>query len=199
MQHPEKYEDIKYIVEETIRKRNPSDVISVLSFECDIGPIIPMYHCETLELYDALFQIKENHDEEMLKEIHGIFKEYFDKIINYFMSLPMGLDGVNFDEDYLLAEKGYYIMFGIWSPRILLLSVDENFIGKKILYHEYELKKYTFCPMKNNEIGMKECSMCPLFSIKHVNEKFLLNNSSVKKIYFCKYEELTGEKLDEEF
>jgi len=60
MYHPKKYEDIQFIVEEMIHKRNPSDIISVLSFECEIGPIIPLDHCEKLQLYEALFQIKEN-------------------------------------------------------------------------------------------------------------------------------------------
>jgi len=199
MRHPKKYEDIQHVVEETIHKRSPSDIISVLSFECEIGPIIPWEHCEKLQIHEALLQVKENNDEEVLREVHSIFKEYFDKIIDYFMSFPMGLDGSVFDDDYLLIEKGYYLMFGLWSPRILLLSVDENLEGKKILYHEFELQKYTFCPMKSDEIRMKECSKCPLFLIKQKKSENSTNISKEVKTYFCKYMEMIGEKFDEEF
>lgn len=201
MQAPENYYNIRNIVSDTIFRYDASDIIEVLTSTSDmIGPIIPADHCKSLELKDAIKYIQENKDNDLLDELHEVFEEYFNNIIDSFLNLPVDNEeyfGFNeFDKDYLWIEKNYLIMFGLWSPRILHLYVSDNIEGGKILYHDHEGQRYTFCPMFNDEINMVKCKACPFFGIKKDNPNSLMYKDRGKK-YFCKYLEFTGDDYDE--
>lgn len=201
MQPPQKYEDIQEIVHKSIFKYNASDIIDILTFQSSIGPIIPLDHCEQFQIKNAIEYLQENPDSDIIEEINLIFKEYFNIIIDEFMSIPVDLDenyfcSHEFNEDYMWLEKNYFIIFGLWSPRILYLYVNDDIKGRKILYHEHDSEKYTFCPMFDTEININQCKKCPLLHIKEENHNNLKYYNNSKKLY-CKYYELVGENDDE--
>lgn len=196
---PKVYNDIRDIVTESIFSYDPKDIISVLTCECSIGPIIPLEHVEMLELYPALLHVKMNKDFDLLEEIHSILSEYINPLLEFFYQAAMFNEEINyinvndFDNKYLWAEKYLFEMFNICSPR-MIASYNSDYNGEKILYHELEGNRYTLCPMLDSEINMKKCLSCP-FCLK-IEEKYR-NSENFKVRYNCKYNEFLKEGEEE--
>lgn len=198
---PQSYDDIRECVARTIFRYEASDIVDVLSHEASIGPIVSSDHCDFLDLQNAIQYVQENKDEDVLSEIHNVLSEYFNQTIDNFMGLPIDIDdnyrmSKEFDENYTWLERNYFEMFGLWSPRILYLYVNDKVKGRKILYTEHESERHTFCPMINNEINMKKCKSCPLCNIIEDNKGSLTYNNR-RKTYYCKYLEMLKQDYDE--
>ncbi len=202
MLFPQSYADVYDKVNHTILFNDPHEIIIALTHESSIGPIIPLDHFEKLDLSSAIYQIQESKydDIELINQVHITIEEYFNIVIDYYNLIYKSINskdyfnGSKFDKEYLYAEKLYLNLFGIYSPRILFLN-SSNFIGDKILYHEIDGIKYTFCPLKETETQMKKCKDCPLVRVKKQE-----NGLKSLNLHYCKYRELIGyDDDDEEF
>lgn len=197
---PKVYGDIKDIVTESIFSYQSKDIISVLTCECAIGPVIPLEHIEMLELHPALDHVKKYKDLEVLEEIHSILADYINPLLEFFYQAAIFNDDINylnsqnFDKKYLWTEKYLFEMFNIWSPR-MIASYNGDYDGNKIFYHELEGNRYTLCPMVDSEVNMKRCTTCP-FCLK-IEEKSR-NSKNLKVRYNCKYDEFLT-KGEEEY
>lgn len=185
MHPPNNYSDIIFKVNESIFNHDVDLLISVIALDSSLcSPLIPIDHIEKLELREAIEYVIRSKDKDTLFQIHDIFGEYFNERISFFNNLvdnDMYLINCNYDEQYLLAERCYLELFGIWSPRLIKINNSDE-IGEELLYEEYDQRRYVLCPMKEEEIDMIKCKKCPCSLIKE--DKY----HKIRK-YYCKYKE----------
>lgn len=189
MHPPNNYSDIIYKVNESLFNHDVGLLITVLGLDSSLGsPLIPVDHIEKLELKDAIEYVRSSKDKDTLFQIHDIFGEYLGEKITFFNNLidnSIYISNYEYDDQYLLVERCYLELFGIWSPRLIQIHNSQN-IGEELLYEEYDQRRYVLCPMKEEEIDMIHCKKCPCSKIKE--DKY----HKIRK-YYCKYKESLDE------
>ncbi len=168
---PKDYQDVKDIISETIFSYEADSIVEVLSFSSSIGPIIPPEHIKELQIKEALDSLSNEFDESLLEEIHNTLNVYVERKIRIFNSIvEKFIEDSNyelemtFDQKYLWCERFYLEMFGIWTPRMIIIHFLKDDEGKPINFHESNFEKYCYCPMKKNEISQNECFNCPFLN-----------------------------------
>jgi len=178
---PTEYEDVKDIVTETIFSYELDSIVEVLSFSYSIGPILPIEHIVELQIQEAITAINDSYDDRLLDEIHNTLKIYVGQKIRIFSSAAKKfLNNDNyklnivFDESFLWCERFYFDMFGIWSPRMIVIDSLKEHDGRELNFYEHNFERHCYCPMRKSEIKKELCDTCPFLTKK---------SSSVK----CKY------------
>lgn len=164
---PTKYDDVKNIITKTILTYDVKDILKILSSNTPLGTLIPIDHIVSLEIEEAINNIISNQDIDLLDALHFVIKDYIEEKIRIFNNITNSINDDNYkieleiDGQYLWAEKYYLDMFGIWSPRLILINEQDD-DGKEIDFYEYNFHEYTLCPMWDTEIEKNDCQDCVL-------------------------------------
>lgn len=181
MQLPLSYGDLIPQITESLYVYSSDDLINLFSTHTPLGSIIPSKVCKSLELKEIIeiLQTSDEIMEDLLDEIHNTLSSYFEEKIRIFNSVAQSyIDGSlpssnDFNKEYLWAERMYFSVFGLWSPRMIAIYLNDD-KGSKIIASEYNYEKYGYCYMENNEINLNKCLSCPFLH--------LLNDD-----VYCKY------------
>lgn len=170
---PDKFEDVRHILESTLYTQRVKDIISTLTAKTSFGQIMPLAHAQDLDLENNIEYARLTDSKAVMDEIIMALKPYIQNMIVHMNMLSQNKKTVeaSTDLEQKIADR-YMEWFGLWLPETqkayrkkVTASYDDDESGSELdVICDESGREQTFCPMYKTEININNvCGACPFY------------------------------------